>query len=96
MSWYDCKYCKKYKGDCGNHHVDSNGHTDFEIASSSYCDKYSIPICFKDIRANWIVQGEYEDKPSQYDCRAFNIIEAINLAIEYGYKHIDFAERVRE
>lgn len=93
MSWYDCKYCKNYKGDCGNHHKDSNGHTNFDVADFSQCNKYGVPECFKDARPKWTVRGEYKGEISLYDCRAFNINEAINLAVEFGFSHINLVQR---
>ena len=52
-SYCDCKYCKKYKGDCGNHFIDSNGHINFEIPKETILDKYNNPTCFEDTRTKY-------------------------------------------
>lgn len=96
MNWYDCKYCKDYKGDCGNHYKDGNGHINFEIADISYCNQYGTPDCFKDTRSKWDVRGKYKGEISLYECRAFNVNEAIMLAQECGFLQIDSAQMVRE
>lgn len=31
MGYCDCKYCKRFIGDCGNHFKDLYGHTNFNI-----------------------------------------------------------------
>ena len=42
----ECKNCKKFIGDCGNHHKDAFGHTNYEIPSiacttrTGNCDFY--------------------------------------------------------
>lgn len=54
MSWTDSKYCKNFKGDCGNHFVDLNGHTNFDIPSESKLDHYNIPVCFEDTRTKFM------------------------------------------
>lgn len=44
---YECRNCKNYKGDCGNHFVDQNGHINYEIPREScYVNRVS-PFCFE-------------------------------------------------
>lgn len=39
MATYDdCRDCKKFKGDCGNHHVDIAGHIIYSIPSEAYME----------------------------------------------------------
>ena len=41
---YSCKNCANYKGDCGHHFYDSNGHINFEIPSESMFD--GVMACY--------------------------------------------------
>ena len=44
-----CKDCAKYKGDCGHHFRDTNGHILYDVPSESMHDGAidSIPYCFE-------------------------------------------------
>lgn len=69
-----CKNCVNYKGDCGGHFVDENGHIHYEIASSgSFCYGY------KETRSKWQVALDLlnEGKPEQIG------IQVIREALEY-------------
>lgn len=41
MSEVKCKDCAKYKGNCGNHFKDTNGHINYEIPAESMYDKWA-------------------------------------------------------
>lgn len=32
----DCRDCKNYKGNCGNHHIDADNHIHYDIPSEAY------------------------------------------------------------
>ena len=53
MGYCDCKYCKKFIGDCGNHFKDSYGHINFDIPSESVLDKFNNPTCFEETRTKY-------------------------------------------
>lgn len=36
MIFNDCRDCKKYKGNCGNHHIDTDNHIHYDIPSEAY------------------------------------------------------------
>lgn len=38
MIYKDCRDCKKYPGNCGNHYIDSDKHINYDIASETYYD----------------------------------------------------------
>ena len=42
----ECKHCKLYVGNCGHHHVDSDGHINYDIPAIGYVDKYGWYDCF--------------------------------------------------
>lgn len=69
-----CKNCANYKGDCGRHFVDGNGHINYEIASNgSFCEGY------EETRNKWQVALDLlnEGKPEQIG------IQVIREALEY-------------
>lgn len=69
-----CKNCANYKGDCGGHFVDENGHINYEIASNgSFCEGY------EETRNKWQVAIDLlnEGKPEQIG------IQVIREALEY-------------
>lgn len=69
-----CKNCANYKGDCGSHFVDGNGHINYEIASNgSFCEGY------EETRNKWQVALDLlnEGKPEQIG------IQVIREALEY-------------
>lgn len=48
MSDFKCNNCAKFKGNCGNHFKDSNGHIVWDCPSESMYDGVigDIPSCF--------------------------------------------------
>lgn len=46
-----CRNCKRYKGDCGHHFVDSEGHTNFYIPEESACDGFGRCVYYEDRRS---------------------------------------------
>jgi hypothetical protein len=42
----ECSNCKYYKGDCGKHHTDYNGHIDYNIPSE-YMYDHGWLTCFE-------------------------------------------------
>lgn len=47
-----CKDCARYDGNCGFHHIDSNGHINYEIPCEAATDRYGQAMCFVDNRTN--------------------------------------------
>lgn len=48
-----CKSCKKYKGDCGNHFKDWLGHIDYNIPSESACNRCGDCMSFEEARTKY-------------------------------------------
>ena len=65
-----CKTCKKYNGDCGNHFKDEFNHVHFDIPSEGACDRYGWCMSYEEIRSEYQIALEqlekYEHKISTY------------------------------
>ena len=75
MGYCDCKYCKKFIGDCGNHFMDSYGHINFDIPSESVLDKFNNPTCFEETRTKY---KELHDRMKEEGICKFCIIMQIH------------------
>ena len=57
-----CKTCKKYKGDCGNHFKDEFNHIHFDIPSEGACDRYGWCTFYEEIRSEYQIALEQLEK----------------------------------
>lgn len=48
MTEFACKECAKYEGNCGYHHVDENGHVNYEICGEAAADRFGICMKYED------------------------------------------------
>ena len=58
----ECVCCKLYKGDCGKHHIDADGHIHYDIPSEAMYNGAFL-TCFKpsDKYLTGIVERQAED-----------------------------------
>lgn len=77
-----CKDCAKYKGDCGHHFKDANGHINWDCPSESMYDGIigDIPACF--------------DPSSEFQKR-INMENAVEIA-KYPVEVIKLALKIKE
>lgn len=84
-----CKTCKKYKGDCGNHFKDEFNHIDFDIPSECACDQYGNCVSFEETRTKYQIALtnilENESKIKMY-VNTQALIEALTRVINEDKK----------
>lgn len=51
-----CKNCMKFKGDCGHHFRDEQGHIVYDCPSESCCDRYGKCDYYEEKRNKYQVQ----------------------------------------
>ena len=76
-----CKNCAKYKGNCGNHFKDCNGHTLWDVPSESMFDGVigNIPSCFEPS-----IQYKEEQTMNLVKALSKYPIDILKRAIEYA------------
>ncbi len=80
-----CKDCEKYKGNCGHHFKDTNGHIMWDTPSESMYDGVigDTPKCFIPSKA---YQEKCNNKVIKELARSYSV-EFLKAAVEYKIKH---------
>lgn len=85
----ECKNCKYYEGDCGNHHIDFNRHINYDIPAEY------VTNCFQP--SEKFINKLKEEKVKQLSDFPLDILEkALEMAKLGDIKALDELEKARE
>lgn len=82
-----CKNCAHYKGNCGHHFVNADGHINYDIPSETMGDKWGggIPSCWE-ASAEYKKERDMETVKELARCYSADILKrALKYKTESGY-----------